>query len=105
MNTIIAQPLHTFKTGDTFVGATVDGDNLVIGETRNEEHASEGHFSNLLTVIPLADAIAMAKAILTQAQQAEEDAWIEEMYQRQLDHEALVDDAIEHDYNWIRHGC
>lgn len=93
---IVAQTLHTFNSGDTFVGAQLDGGNLVIGETRNEEHANEGKF-NLLTVIPLADAVAMAKAILAAQEEAEMDAHIEAMYQRHLDRFALVDSALEHE--------
>lgn len=100
--TILAHPLHTFKTGDTFVGATVEGGNLVLGETRNEEAAHEGRFPSLLTVIPLVEAIKMAKAILAAQQQpltedAKFDAWIDEHYQHWLDHKALVDSALEHE--------
>lgn len=102
---ILPQPLHTFKDGDVFLAAAVQGDTFVIAQTRNEEHASEGQFGQLVTVIALSDAIAIAKAVLAAQQQAEEDAWIEEQYQRHLDHLALQDDAIEHDYEWIRQGC
>ena len=95
--TILAQPLHTFKDGDTFVAAAVEGDTLVIAQTRNEEHASEGNYGQLVTVISLADAIAIAKAVL--AAQVEEDAafdaWIEEQAKRREDYHALVDDALE----------
>lgn len=103
---IIHPILYTYNSGDTFVGAQIDGGNLVIGETRNDEHASEGRFDQMLTVIPLADAIAMAKAIL--ASQAEEiaaedaayEAWLEEEYQRRQDHAALVDSALEHEVSF-----
>lgn len=104
--TILAQTIHTFNSGDTTVGAQIDGGNLVIGETRNDEHASEGRFDHMLTVIPLADAIAMAKAILASnaQEQADEDtayeAWLEEEYQRRQDHLALVDSALEHEISF-----
>lgn len=100
---ILAQTLHTFNTGDATVGAQIDGSNLVIGETRNDEHASEGRFDHMLTVIPLADAIEMAKAILASqaaeiaAEDAAYEAWLEEEYQRRQDHAALVDDSLESD--------
>lgn len=103
----IAPVLHTFKTGSTFVGASVDGQNLVLGETRNEEHAQEGRFPQLLTVIPLQEAIALAKAILAATEQETEDQYIERMYQYHLDHYALVDDHLEHELEieWLRTGC
>jgi hypothetical protein len=62
-------------------------------------------------VIGLKEAIAIAKAVLaSQAQElADEDAkyeaWLEQEYSRRQDYLALVDDAIEHDYAWIRQGC
>lgn len=81
------------------------GTEIVTIESTNEE----GYAHQLLTAMPLADAVAMAKAILAQAQPADEDAaydaHIEAMYERHLDHQALVEDAIEHDYEWIRQGC
>lgn len=94
--TILAQPLHTFKDGDTFVAATVEGDNLVIAQTRNEEHANEGNYGQLVTVINLTDAIAMAKAILAtqEEEDAAMDAHVEAMFQRRQDYLALVDDAL-----------
>lgn len=104
---MVAQTLHTFKTGTTFVGATIEAGNLVLGETRNEESAQEGRF-NLLTVIPLQEAIAMAKALLASQEpviDAEYDAFIEAEWERYQDHQALMDDALEHDYEWIRQGC
>jgi hypothetical protein len=95
---ILAQTLHTFNSGSTFVGAQLDGGNLIIGETRNEENAQEGRF-NLLTVIPLQEAIAIAKAVLAAQEQAEEDAafdaWIEEQAKRREDYLALADSALE----------
>lgn len=93
---ILPHPLHTFKTGDTFVGATVEGGNLVLGETRNEEAANEGRFPQLLTVIPLQEAIAMAKAILA-SQEGGLQAYIEELGNRYQDYQALVDSSLEHD--------
>lgn len=93
--TILAQPLHTFKDGDAHVAATIDGDSLVIAQTRNEEHASEGKYGQLVTVINLADAVEMAKAILAAQEEAAMDAHVEEMFQRRQDHAALVDDALE----------
>jgi 6,7-dimethyl-8-ribityllumazine synthase len=101
--TIVPQTLHKFNSGDTFVGANIANGNLVIGETRNEEHATEGKFPQLLAVIPLAEAIAIAKAVLaSQAQeQADEDAayeaYIEEQWRRHEDRFALMDDALESD--------
>lgn len=95
---ILAQTLHTYKTADNvFVGATVEGQTLVIANTRNEEHASEGKFLNLVTVIPLADAIAIAKAVLALQIQADEDAYIDEMYARYQDRQAMEDDHLEHE--------
>jgi hypothetical protein len=54
-------------------------------------------------VLPLAEAIAMAKAILA-TQQAEEDAafdaWMDRQYEWFLDHQALVDDALAHEISF-----
>lgn len=105
---MIAQTLHTFKTGQTFVGATVENGNLVLGETRNEENAQEGHFGTLLTVIPLVEAIAMAKALLASQEpivDAAFDAHLEKEWERRQDYLMMEDDAIEHDYVWIAQGC
>lgn len=99
----LAQPDYVFKSGDTFVAAKVELGTLVLADTRNEEHASEGRFGNLITVIPLQDAIAIAKAVLA-AQQDEEDAaydaWVEQEYQRYLDHQVLLDSALCHDISF-----
>jgi hypothetical protein len=96
---MLAQPDHVFKSGDTFVAAKVELGTLVLADTRNEEAAADGNFSRLITVIPLQEAIAIAKAVLA-TQQADEDAaydaWIEKQYQRYLDYQALVDDALDH---------
>lgn len=100
---IVTQPLHTFKDGDTFIAAGIENGTLVLGATRNEEAAAEGKFPQLITVMNLTDAIALAKALLaSQAQEmvdedAKYDAWVEAQYQRHLDHQALVDSALEHD--------
>ena len=91
----VAQPLHTFKDGDAHVAATIEGDTFVIAQTRNEEHASEGKYGQLVTVINLADAVAMAKAILAAQEEAALDAHVEEMFQRRQDYAAMVDDALE----------
>lgn len=100
--TILSQTLHTFKDGDTHVAAQIDGQTVVLGQTRNEEHASEGRF-NLLTTIPLQEAIAMAKAILAlQEQEADEDEarfteWLNREEARRIDYPAIVDAALTHD--------
>lgn len=91
--TKFSTPLHQYKDGDTFIAAQVDGDMLVLGETRNEEAAAEGHYI-LRAVIPLRDALALAKALLAKQQAADEETWLEEMYQRTLDRQALMDDAL-----------
>lgn len=100
---IVPQILHQFNSENTFIGVQLDGDVVVIGKTRNEEHAAEGRFLNLVTVIPLAEAVAIAKALLA-TQQADEDArydaWVEAQYQRYLDYEALVDAALEHEISF-----
>jgi hypothetical protein len=97
---MLAQPHHVFKSGDAFVAAKVELDTLVLADTRNEEAAADGNYSRLITVIPLQDAIAIAKAVLA-TQQADEDAaydaWVEMQYQRYLDYRALVDDALAHE--------
>lgn len=93
----ISHPIHVYKTSDTFVGAQIDGETLVLAESRNEDSAAEGNYSRLLTVIPLQEAIVMAKAILAAQQQADEDAMIEAMWQRHLDRQALLDSTLEHD--------
>lgn len=98
---ILHQPAHTYKTADTFVGAQVEGDTLIIAESRNEEAASEGNYSRLLTVMPLVEAIAMAKAILATQTQAQEDAHVDAMWQRHLDRQALLDSTLEHDIVFI----
>ena len=94
---ILTQPLHTYKSDDQFVGASIEGDTLVIANTRNEEHAAEGQYLNLVTVIPLQEAIAIAKAVLALQEEAAMDAYIEEMWQRHQDRLALIDSALEHD--------
>lgn len=78
-------PLHTYQDGDTHIAAAVDGENLLIGETRNEEQAAEGKFA-LRTVIPLQEAIAIARAVLAaQEAQDEVDFWLEREIDRQYD--------------------
>lgn len=94
---ILTSPSHFYKTDDTFVGASVEGDTLVIANTRNEESASEGNYLNLVTVIPLVEAIAIAKMVLASQQQAEDDAWVDEQWQRHLDRQAMEDDHLEHE--------
>lgn len=95
---ILAQPDYMFKDGDTFIAAKVELGTLVLANTRNEEAASEGHFGNLITVIPLQEAIAIAKAVLAKAEEeAALDAWIEAEAQRREDYQALVDAALEHE--------
>ena len=100
----VTQPDYVFKDGDTFIAAKVDLGTLVIAQTRNEEHASEGRFGNLITVIPLQEAVAIAKVVLAAQQQAEEDAaydaWIEKEFQRYLDYQALADDALAHEISF-----
>jgi hypothetical protein len=59
---MLAPPDYTFKCGDTFVAAKVELDTLVLADTRNEEAANEGYFGNLIAVIPIQDAIAIAHA-------------------------------------------
>lgn len=105
--TIIAQPFHKFQDGDTYIAAQVEGDTLVIASTRNEENAAEGQYGNLITVIKLADAIAIAKAVLAQQdletkleEEAAYEAWLEEEFQRRQDYLALVDSSLEHDVNF-----
>lgn len=73
---ILSQPLHQYQDGDTHIAAAIDNGNLVIAATRNDEAASEGNYGQLITVIGLQDAIAIAKAVLaSQAQEiADEDA-------------------------------
>lgn len=78
-------PLLTYQDGDTYVAAQVDGDSLILGETRNEEAAAEGKFA-LRTVIPLQEALAIAKAVLAaQEAQAEYEFWLEREIDRQYD--------------------
>lgn len=94
---ILAQPLHTFKDGNEFLAAQVEGQTLVIASTRNDEHAAEGQYSNLVTVINLADAIAIAKAVLALQIDAAFEAHVEAEWQRRQDYLALVDSALEQD--------
>lgn len=100
----LAQPDYVFKSGDTFIAAKVELGTLVLADTRNEEHASEGRFGNLITVIPLQEAIAIAKVVLAAQQQAEEDAafdaWMDRQYQWYLDYQALADDALAHEISF-----
>lgn len=102
----VAQPLHTFKSEGKIVtlksetqsthiwvnGEPVFTDSeVVVMESSNEE----GYNHQMQVVMPLAAAIEFAKAILAAQEEAEMDAWIDEMYQRHLDHAAMVDDALE----------
>lgn len=78
-------PLHIYQDGDTYVAAQVDGESLILGETRNDEAAAEGKYT-LRTVIPLQEAIAIAKAVLAaQEAQAEYEFWLEREIDRQYD--------------------
>ena len=81
-------------------GEPVFTDTQVI-EIKSVNH--ENVYQQLRVVLPLAEAIAMAKAILA-TQQAEEDAafdaWIDAQYVRWLDHQALVDDALVHEISF-----
>jgi hypothetical protein len=69
---------------------------VVVLESTNED----GYDRKLQVVMPLAAAIEFAKAVLAAQQQAEEDAWIEQMYQRHLDQQALADSALEHEIHF-----
>ena len=91
------QSTHAWVNGEPVFTDT----EVVVLESTN----ADGYDHKLQVVMPLAAAIEFAKAVLAAQQQADEDAWIEAMYQRHLDHMALVDDALEHDYEWIRQGC
>lgn len=63
----------------------------------------ENGLQAIRVMLPLSEAISMAKAILAtqEEQQADEDAaydaFIEKQYQQYLDHQALVDDALCHE--------
>lgn len=102
---ILSQPLHTFKDGNTTVAASIDNGQLVIASTGNAEHAAEGRFGQLVTVIKLQDAIAIAKAVLAAQNelvaQMDDDArfelWIQQEATRREDYFALVDDSMERD--------
>jgi hypothetical protein len=100
-NPMLAQPDYVFKNGDSFVAAKVELGTLVLANTRNEEAANEGYFGNLITVIPLQEAIAIAKVVLAAQEQADEDtafdAWMDRQYQYYLDYKCLVDDALMHE--------
>ena len=104
--TIVSQIAHEFKSeGRNFTvkaetqsthqwvnGEPVFSDTeVVVLESTN----ADGYDHKLQVVMPLAAAIEFAKAVLAAQQQADEDAWIDEMYKRHLDHMALVDDALE----------
>lgn len=105
---IVTSLFHSFKTdAETFTAATIEGDTLIIANTRNEESASEGNYMNLVTVIPLQEAIKIAKMVLASQQQADDDAWVDEQWQRHLDRQAMEDDHLEHelDVQWLRTGC
>lgn len=97
---ILSQPLHKYQDGKTFIAASIDNGQLVIAATGNEEKATEGNYGQLVVVMNLKDAIAMAKGILA-TQEANEDAkydaWIEEQAKRREDYAALVDSALEHE--------
>lgn len=81
------QSTHTWVNGEP-----VFTDNeVVVLESTN----ADGYDHKLQVVMPLAAAIEFAKAVLAAQQQADEDAMIDEMYKRHLDHMALVDDALE----------
>lgn len=82
---MIAQTLHVFKDGRDFVVAGVDGGDIVIGVTPDEEKAAEGHLTGgqLLTVLPLAQAVEIARAIL--AHQAA----------------TALDDDVDFDMEWV----
>jgi hypothetical protein len=75
---------YTWQTGESM--PTVE-----MTESRND-----GQSYVCKAIIPLAEAVAFAKAILALAQEAEEDAWIERQYEYELDREFVVDCAVEH---------
>ena len=83
------QSTHAWVNGEPVFTDT----EVVVLESTN----ADGYDHKLQVVMPLAAAIEFAKAVLAAQQQAVEDAWIEEMYQRHLDHQALVDAALEHE--------
>jgi len=87
---MIAQTLHVFKDGRHFVVACVDGGDIVIGVTPDEEKAAEGHLTGgqLLTVLPLAQAVEIARAIL--AHQAATAPRF-----------ASLDDDVDFDMEWV----
>lgn len=81
------QSSHTWVNGEPVFSDT----EVVVLESTN----ADGYDHKLQVVMPLAAAIEFAKAVLAAQQQADEDAMIDEMYKRHLDHIALVDDALE----------
>lgn len=96
-------PLYKYNDRDSHIAFVVDGGNLILGETRSEEAAQENAYTMRMT-IPLAEAIAAAKALLASqaaAERVEDDAryeaWLEAEYERRQDYLALVDSAVEHD--------
>ncbi|MCC6454851.1 MAG: hypothetical protein IT328_07915 [Caldilineaceae bacterium] len=109
---ILQQPTHLVNEIDgrmLAVSADVDhsytwvNGKPVFTDTQVIEIKSVNHenvYQQLRVVLPLAEAISMAKAILA-TQQADEDeaydAWIEKQYQQYLDHQALADDALCHE--------
>jgi len=81
------QSTHKWVNGEPVFSDT----DVVVLESTN----ADGYDHKLQVVMPLAAAIEFAKAVLAAQQQADEDAMIDEMYKRHLDHIALVDDALE----------
>lgn len=105
---MLAQTLHQYQDGSAFIGATVDGDSVVIGQTRSVENAAEGRYNDLLAAMPLVEAVELAKRILA-LQEAAEDAEIDRMaeeWEERLDAERFNwECSIEADYDFIRTGC
>lgn len=81
------QSTHAWVNGEPVFTDT----EVVVLESTN----ADGYDHKLQVVMPLAAAIEFAKAVLAAQEEAAMDAWIEEQYQRHLDHMALVDDALE----------
>jgi hypothetical protein len=82
------QTTHAWVNGEPVFTET----SVVVLESTN----ADGYDRQLQVVMPLAEAIAFAKAVLAAQAQADEDAWIDRMYQDELDRQFVVHCAVEH---------
>lgn len=100
--TTITQTTVAWQDGDVYRAVMLGSDGVALRQTRNDEHAAEGKYVEIVAAIPLREAVAMAKAILAavndEAQRdAELDEWVDQ-WLAECEDERIEQDSLR--YGW-----